>query len=187
MPLCSQRPDPLGTASQKSETKRRGRKLTQSHAHTNIHILHHLRELLERDLPIAIQIGLHYGLIDDLLQLLVLQVAPHHHLQHDEQLSVADVAVAVDVVDLEREAQLLLFVAFAAEGAQPADEFLEVYAAAAVFVEDRYHAGCQRVAADLREGEEFVALDCAGVVLLRLIFVSWSGLSRGGEEEEMRD
>lgn len=53
-----------------------------------------------------------------LLELLILEVAPHHHLQDDEQLSVADVAVSVDVVDLEGEMQLLLLIALGAEGAQ---------------------------------------------------------------------
>ena len=79
-------------------------------------------------------------IFDDLLQLHVLQVAADHHLEHDEQLAVADVTVAVDVVHLEREAQLLLLVTLAAEGAQPADEFLEVDVAAAVLVEDGDHS-----------------------------------------------
>ena len=100
-----------------------------------------------------------------MLQLLVLQIAPHHHLQHDKQLPVADVAIAVDVVDFESEAEFFLLVAFGAEGAEAGDEFLEVDVAAAVFVEDGDHAGGEGVGGDLGEGEEFVAFDCSGVVL----------------------
>lgn len=37
----------------------------------------------------------------NLLQLLILQIAPHHHLQHDEQLAVTDEAVSIDVIDLK--------------------------------------------------------------------------------------
>lgn len=87
-----------------------------------------------------------------LLQLLVLQVAADHHLEHDEQLAVADEAVAVNVVDAEGKAQLLLLVALAAEGREPGDELLEVDVAAAVLVEDGDHSCCQRVRRDLGEG-----------------------------------
>ena len=103
-----------------------------------------------------------------LLQLLVLQVAPDHHLQHDEELTVADVAVAVDVVDAEGKAQLLLLVALAAEGAQARDKLLEVDVAAAVLVEDGNHAGRERVGGDLGQGEELIAVDGARVVLVEL-------------------
>jgi len=50
-----------------------------------------------------------------LLQLLVLQVASNHHLQYYEELAIADIAVAVDVVYAECESQLLLLVALATE------------------------------------------------------------------------
>jgi hypothetical protein len=85
-----------------------------------------------------IQIRLHNRLIDNLLQLLIFQVAAHHHLQHDEQLPIADIPVSVNIVDFECELQLLLFVALTAEGAESRDEFLEVDVAASVFVEDGY-------------------------------------------------
>ena len=113
-----------------------------------------------------VQIGLHNRLVHDLLQLLVLQITPHHHLQHNKQLAVADEAITVDVVDFEGEAQFLFLVAFGAEGAEARDEFLEVDVAAAVFVEDGDHARRERVGGDLGEGEEFVALDGAGVVFV---------------------
>lgn len=84
-----------------------------------------------------VRIRFHNSLIHDLLQLLILEVAANHHLQHDEELAVADESISVNVVDLEGEAQLLLLVALTAEGAQPGDELLEVDVATSVFVEDR--------------------------------------------------
>ena len=87
-----------------------------------------------------------------LLQLLVLQVAANHHLEHNEELAVADEAVAVNVVDAECEAQLLLLVAFAAEGREARDKLLEVDVAATVLVEDGNHSCCERVRGDLGEG-----------------------------------
>jgi hypothetical protein len=87
-----------------------------------------------------------------LLQLLVLQVAPDHHLQYYEELAVADVPIAINVVYAECEPQLLLLVSLAAERWQAGDEFLEVDVAATVLVEDGDHACCERVRGDLREG-----------------------------------
>ena len=100
-----------------------------------------------------------------LLQLLVLQVAAHHHLQDNEQLAIADEPIAVNVVHLEREPQLLLLASLGAERAQSLNELLEVDVSTAVLVEDGYHARCERVRRHLWEGEEFVTLDGAGVVL----------------------
>lgn len=115
-----------------------------------------------------------------LLQLLVLQVASHHHLQHNKQLAVADVPIAIDIVDLECKAQLLFLVALAAEGAEAGHEFLEIDVAATVFVEDGDHACGQRVRGDLRELEEFFALDRAGAVLECVLVVR--GWVFGGNE-----
>jgi hypothetical protein len=152
-----------------------GDERTQSHAHRHVGVFHHLGELLEADLAVVVLIRFHDGLVHNLairesavypsrshhptisspacsalqkthlLQLLVLQVAPDHHLQHNEQLAVADVSVAVNVVDLERKAQLLLLVALAAERAQAGHELLEIDVSASVLVKDGDHAGRQRV------------------------------------------
>lgn len=56
------------------------------------------------------EIGLDDGAIDQLLQLQIREIVPHHHLQNCEQFSVGDEPVLVDVVDLEGEAQLVLLV-----------------------------------------------------------------------------
>lgn len=87
-----------------------------------------------------------------LLQLLVLQIASNHHLQYYEELAVADVAVAINVVYAEGEAQLLLLVTLAAKGRETRHEFLKVDIAATVLVEDGDHACCERVRGDLGEG-----------------------------------
>jgi hypothetical protein len=86
-----------------------------------------------------------------LLQLLILQIASHHHLQHNEQLAIADVPIAIDIVHLERESQLLLLVALAAESAQAGHELLEINVSATVLVEDGDHARGQRVGGNLGE------------------------------------
>jgi hypothetical protein len=76
---------------------------TQRHTHAYIRIVYHILEFLETDFAITILIGLHDRLVDNLLKLYILQVAADHHFQNDKQLSVRDVAVAVDIVHLESE------------------------------------------------------------------------------------
>lgn len=78
-----------------------------------------------------------------LLQLLILQIAPHHHLQHDEQFPIAYVSIPIDIVDLECKPQLLLLIALGAECAETRHELLEVDVASAVFVEDGDHSDRQ--------------------------------------------
>lgn len=119
------------------------------------------------------------GSTTHLLQLLILQIAPHHHLQHNKQLSIADVPIAINIIDPECKPQLLFLIAFAAEGAEPGNEFLEIDVAAAIFVEYGDHACCEGVRGDLGKCKEFVALDCAGVVLVWGLELDVIG--RGGE------
>lgn len=113
---------------------------TQGQTHSNICTLHHPLELLETNLPIPILIRLHDRLVHNLLQLHILQVTPHHHLEHDEQFPVGDVTVPIDVVDFKSEKQLLFFVPFGTECRQAGYEFLEVDVSASVFVEDCDHS-----------------------------------------------
>ncbi|KAB8437451.1 hypothetical protein FH972_025129 [Carpinus fangiana] len=142
--------------------------LIERQAHANVGVLDHALELLKVNLAVAVAVSLHDGLVDNLLQLHILEVAADHHLEHKEQLAVANEPVAVNVVHFEREAQLLVLVALGREGAQPADELAEVNAAAAVLVEDGDHALRQRVRGYLRQREELVALDRAAVVFVEL-------------------
>ena len=115
--------------------------LIQRHCEIDVRHADHALKLIEAYLAVAVLVRLHDGLVDNLLQLRVLEVGPDHHLEHEEQLAVANIPVAVNVVDLEREPQLLLLVALGREGRQPGDELAKVDAAAAVFVEDGNHAG----------------------------------------------
>ena len=78
-----------------------------------------------------------------MLQLHILQIASHHHLQYNKKLPVADVSVAIDVIDLKSEPVFLFLVAFRAEGAKTGDKFLEVDIAAPVFIEDGDHAAIE--------------------------------------------
>ena len=79
----------------KDERRAGGRKYTYR-------IGHHLDELVEAELPVAVLVRLHDGLVYDLLQLPVLEVVAHHHLEHQEELAVRDVPIPVHVVHLER-------------------------------------------------------------------------------------
>ena len=87
-------------------------KSIQSHAVAHVGVLDHLFEFVEADLAVAVKVSFHDGLVDNLLKLLVLEVAANHHLEDDEELAVADVTVTVNVVDLEGETQLFLLVSF---------------------------------------------------------------------------
>ena len=58
----------------------------------------HVTEFFVRYFPISIFVRVENGLVHDLLQLFLGEVATHHGLQNLEQLSVADVAILVDVV-----------------------------------------------------------------------------------------
>jgi hypothetical protein len=103
-----------------------------------------------------------------LLQLLILQIASHHHLQHDKQLAIANVPIAIDIVNTEGKPQLLLLISFAAKGRQSRDKLLKVDVAAAVLVENGNHARGQRVGRNLRKSQELIAVYGARVVLVQL-------------------
>jgi hypothetical protein len=141
--------------------------LVNSHAHANIGIFHHLGELLKANLAVLVEVGLHDGLVHDLLQLLVLKVAANHHLEDNEKLSVADVSIAVNVIDLEGELKLLLLVSLAAERRKTCNELLEIDITTTILIKDGNHSCCQRVGRDLRKTEEFIALDRTGVILVQ--------------------
>lgn len=61
----------------------------------------HRTELFKGYPAVSVLVCVYDGLVHDLLQLCVLQVVPHHHLQHLKELTVGDVAVLVHVVDPE--------------------------------------------------------------------------------------
>lgn len=61
----------------------------------------HRLELLEGDLAVLVSVALEDGLVNNLLELDVGEVAADHHLQDLEELAVGDEAVAVNVVNAE--------------------------------------------------------------------------------------
>lgn len=58
-------------------------------------------ELFKGYPAVSVLVCIDDGLVHDLLELRVLKVVAHHHLQHLEELAVGDVAVLVHVVDPE--------------------------------------------------------------------------------------
>ena len=72
----------------------------------DIKVLDHFGEFLKADLAVHVLVGLDDGAVDQLLQLYVIQVVADHHLEHGKELTVRDVAIIVDVINLESESQL---------------------------------------------------------------------------------
>jgi len=145
---------------------------------TNLHVHYHLlvhvsvthdgAKLLERYLAILILVCEQDCLVYDLLELCVLQVVAHHHLQHLEQLPVRDEAVVIHVVDAEGEAHLALLVSLHAELRHALDELLEVDLAVAVCVEDVDDALHERVLLQLRQRHELLHTQRPAVVQVQL-------------------
>eukprot|EP00826_Nyctotherus_ovalis_P037141 TRINITY_DN3371_c0_g1_i3.p1 TRINITY_DN3371_c0_g1~~TRINITY_DN3371_c0_g1_i3.p1 ORF type:complete len:224 (-),score=15.15 TRINITY_DN3371_c0_g1_i3:114-764(-) len=110
-----------------------------------VDVLDSLAELLERYHPVIILIELDDGSVYELLQLRVLQICSHHHLQHFKQLPIRNVAVAVHVVDVEHESYFVLQRPVGVEGTEAGDKLGERDLAVFVLVEHIYHSVNQRV------------------------------------------
>lgn len=65
-------------------------------------------KLFEGDFAVVVVVSLDDRAVDQLLQLHIVEVSANHHLEHGEELSVRDVAVVVNIVDLEGETEFLL-------------------------------------------------------------------------------
>ena len=78
-------------------------KILDVHHHFLVHVgvADDLAELLKVDFAVFVLIGKEDCLVDDLLQLSVFQIGTHHHFQHLEELTVADVPVVINIVDSE--------------------------------------------------------------------------------------
>ena len=74
----------------------------------NVKILDHLCELLETNLSIMILISLNDSSVNQLLKLNIVKVGAYHHFEDLEEFSIADIAIVVNVVDLESKSELLL-------------------------------------------------------------------------------
>ena len=74
----------------------------------NIQVLNHLTELLEADLSVEIFVCLDDSAIHELLELDIVQVASNHHLENSEELTVGDVTIIVNIIDLECKSKFLI-------------------------------------------------------------------------------
>lgn len=66
----------------------------------------YLAELFEWNFSIEVLICLNDSSVYELLQLDVIKVVTDHHLEYGEELTVWDVSVLVNIVDLESESEL---------------------------------------------------------------------------------
>ena len=158
----------IGEKSRGKGETRVSEKVLQGKLLCDVGICDHGLKLFEIELAVSIGIGLHNGLIDDLLQLLILQVVADHHLEHQKQLAVANQAVAVHIVHLEGEPELFFARALIGEGREAGDKLLKIDGSAAVLVKDGDQTECQRVVGDLRDLQEFVLVDRAGSIAVEL-------------------
>ena len=71
----------------------------------NVCVADDFAKLLKVDFSVPIFVGIQDGLVNNLLDLFVFQVGPNHQLKRLEQLTVADVAIIVHVVDSETQKQ----------------------------------------------------------------------------------
>ena len=102
----------------------------------NVEMLGDIDEFSEGDFSVQILVGLDNGSVDQLLQLHIVEVIADHHLEYREQLSIRDVAVIVDVVDLESKSKLLLLGGGGGQTVETLYEFEEGNASILVFVQD---------------------------------------------------
>ena len=65
----------------------------------HVRVADDLAKLLKVDFAVFVLVGKEDCLVDDLLQLSVFQIGTHHHFQHLEELTVADVPVVINIVD----------------------------------------------------------------------------------------
>ena len=74
----------------------------------NVQILNHIGKLLEANLAIKVLVRLDNGAVDQLLELNIIQIVTDHHFDYGEQLTIGNIAIVVDVVNLESKSKLLL-------------------------------------------------------------------------------
>jgi len=126
------------------------------HLCVNVRVPDNLAELLEAYFSIIVLVVEQDGLVHDLLQLRVLQVVSHHHLQHLVKLTIGHETIIVNIVDPECKSQLVLNVSFGAEMRKAHDELLEVDLPVAVIVKDVNHPPDERVLLQLWQGHELL-------------------------------
>ena len=102
----------------------------------NIKILDHLSKLLETNLAIVVLVCLNDSSVNQLLKLNIVKIGTDHHFEDLEKFTIADVAVIVDIIDLESESKFLLLGRSSGKRVKTLDEFQEGNTAVLVFVEN---------------------------------------------------
>ncbi len=108
-----------------------------------------VNKFLERDFAVEVFVRFDDGSVHQLLQLHVVQVVPHHHLEHSKELTVRNEAVVVDIVNLKREPQLLFLRRGRRERVETLHKLEERNVSVLVFVEYRDYALDQGVLCEL--------------------------------------
>ena len=102
----------------------------------NVKILDHLCELLETNLSIMILISLNDSSVNQLLKLNIVKVGANHHFEDLEEFSIADIAIVVNVIDLESKSELLLLSRSSGKRVKTLNELQEGNAAILVFIKN---------------------------------------------------
>ena len=106
----------------------------------DIQIFNHVGELFKANLSIEVLVCLDDRTVDKLLKLDIVQVASNHHLKHVEKLSIRNVSIVVNIVDLEGKSEFLLLRRTCRERVETLYEFKERNAAILVLVEHSDYA-----------------------------------------------
>ena len=89
----------------------------------HIQIFDHIAELRERNFSIEVSISFNDSSINQLLQLDIIQIVSNHHFEHCKQLSIWDVAVIVDIINLESKLHLFFMGGSSWKRVEPLDKF----------------------------------------------------------------
>ena len=119
---------------------------------------------MEGNLAVEIGVSLNDGTVDELLQLGVVQVVSHHHLEHLEEFAIRDEAIIVDVIDLESETQLFLLTGTSGQRVQALDELEEGDVTVIVTIQDSNDTADKRVVGQLRDLKELRGLEGAALI-----------------------
>ena len=74
----------------------------------NVGLFHHIHKLFITQLPILIFITLQYSTIHQLLQLYIIQIIPHHSLQHVIQIRITNIPITIHIIQLIHKTKLTI-------------------------------------------------------------------------------
>ena len=164
-------------------------------------------EFLKWYLSIEICIRLDNCTIDQLLELYIIQVIANHHLQHQEQFTIWNESISVDIVDCKSETELFLLGRTCGERIQTLHEFQERNVSILILIKYCDNSLDQRIVCKLCwKGKEWVnrkicrIADLPGMsknssgssvpllslsILLKFLYNFWSSFSETKGRREM--